>query len=97
MEALRKTEKISGNEWWLLQDFWMGSNGILDANYVPKHPPSEMREIANINAAVQILIAEPGDNLPLAPGAKTLSRAYTSKGTLESSLHVSRMLNTGGP
>ena len=30
MEALRKLEKVSGNEWWLLQDFWTGANGILD-------------------------------------------------------------------
>ena len=92
MEALRKTEKISGNEWWLLQDYWMGSNGILDAYYAPKHPESEMREIANMNAGVMLLIAEaPGDNLPLpaAMASKLLRRAYSSKDVLESSLHVS--------
>eukprot|EP01043_Picozoa_sp_COSAG02_P000945 COSAG02_NODE_19_length_53976_cov_37.338512_27_plen_140_part_00 len=42
MEALRKTEKVSGNEWWLLQDFWTGANGILDTYYVSKHPRSEL-------------------------------------------------------
>ena len=42
LEALRKTEKVSGNEWWLLQDFWTGANGILDTYYVSKHPPSEL-------------------------------------------------------
>ena len=42
LEALRKTEKVSGNEWWLLQDFWTGANGILDTYYVSKHPPAEL-------------------------------------------------------
>lgn len=89
LEALRKTEKISGNEWWLLQDFWTGANGILDTYYVSKHPPSELDEIRSMNGAVQLLIAEPGDNLPLPPNSSTLLRAYSSNETLESSLHVS--------
>ena len=46
-------------------------------------------EIRSMNGAVQLLIAEPGDNLPLPPNASTLSRAYSSNETLESSLHVS--------
>jgi hypothetical protein len=27
MEAMRKTNELSGYEWWLLQDFWTTSNG----------------------------------------------------------------------
>eukprot|EP01043_Picozoa_sp_COSAG02_P000946 COSAG02_NODE_19_length_53976_cov_37.338512_28_plen_149_part_00 len=42
-----------------------------------------------MNGAVQLLIAEPGDNLPLPPNASTLSRAYSSNETLKTSLHVS--------
>ena len=49
MEALRKTEKVSGNEWWLLTDFWMGSNGIVDTYFVPKHTDDGLAEIANMN------------------------------------------------
>lgn len=89
LEALRKTEKISGYEWWLLQDFWTGANGILDTYYVSKHPQSELQEIRNMNAGVQLLVAEPGDNLPLSENASRLMRAYSSNETLATSLHVS--------
>jgi hypothetical protein len=89
LEALRKTEKISGNEWWLLQDFWTGANGILDTYYVSKHPENELDLIRSMNGAVVLLIAEPGDNLPLHVGAPTLSRAYTSNQVLSTSLHAS--------
>ena len=37
MEAMRKTNELSGYEWWLLQDFWTTSNGILDSWYQPKY------------------------------------------------------------
>ena len=90
MEALRKNEKVSGYEWWLLQDFWMGGNGLLDTYYVPKHVPEDMVLVANMNAGVQLLVAEPGDLLPgLAATAPRLLRAYTSKETLSTSFHVS--------
>ena len=42
-----------------------------------------------MNAAVQILIAEPGDNLPISGNASRLLRAYSSNETIETSLHVS--------
>lgn len=61
LEALRKNSKVSGYEWWLLQDFWMGGNGVLDTYYASKHPPEEMQQVANLNAGVQVLVAEPGD------------------------------------
>ena len=95
LEALRKTEKVSGNEWWLLQDFWTGANGILDTYYVSKHPDSELDEIRSMNAAVQILIAEPADNLPISVNASRLQRAYSSRDTLNTSLHISNYGTAG--
>jgi hypothetical protein len=88
LEAVRKSEKISGYEWWLLQDYWTGANGILDTYYVSKHPESELDEIRSINAAIQLLIAEPGDSLQTPPQSR-LQRAYSSNETLTTSLHIS--------
>ena len=89
LEALRKTEQVSGYEWWLLQDFWTAANGILDTYYAPKHPAETVAQLRGLNDAVQLLIAEPGDNLPLSDSAPRLQRAYTSKQTLRTSLFVS--------
>lgn len=89
IEGLRKTEKISGYEWWLLQDFWMGSNGILDTYFVSKHPAQELDEIKALNGAVLLLVAEPGDNLPLSVSSARFLRGYSSNDTLRTSLHVS--------
>lgn len=89
IEAIRKSEKISGNEWWLLQDFWTSGNGILDTYYVSKHSESELNEIRGFNSAVQILIAEAGDSLPMPANESRLQRAYSSNDTLATSLYVS--------
>ena len=42
----------------------MGGNGILDTYYVSKHPPQEMQQVANLNAGVQVLVAEPNGYTP---------------------------------
>ena len=89
IEALRKTEQVSGYEWWLLQDFWTAANGILDTYYAPKHPKEAMALFKNMNAPIQLLVAEFGDNLPLPDSAPRLEKAYTSNGTLRTSLFVS--------
>lgn len=89
MEALRKTEKLSGNEWWLLQDFWTGSNGILDTYYEAKLTAADVDSIRVMNAPVLLTVAEPGDNLPIADDAARFHRAYVSKQTLKTSIHVS--------
>jgi len=91
MEALRKTEKISGYEWWLVQDYWMGSNGLVDTFFTPKLPASEIAEIKLLNAGLLLLVAEVGDNLPLPDKSPRLLRAYSSNGTLSTSLHVSNL------
>ena len=30
IEDQRRNSEISGYEWWLIQDYWMGNNGVLD-------------------------------------------------------------------
>lgn len=91
VEAVRKTELLSGYEWWLIQDYWMGSNGIMDFFWNPKLSETGMAEVKSINAAVSLLIAEPGDNLPGTDDTNTTSflRHYVSKDTLQTTVHVS--------
>jgi len=45
IEDLRKNPLISGHQWWLLQDYWTGSNGIVDTYFRPKGeiPPERVR------------------------------------------------------
>ena len=77
MEAMRKTNELSGYEWWLLQDFWATSNGILDSYYQPKYDNATMASLAGLNAGIQLLVAQEGDNLPgLAIDAPRLLRNY---------------------
>eukprot|EP01050_Picozoa_sp_SAG11_P038833 SAG11_NODE_16046_length_558_cov_1.132898_1_plen_110_part_10 len=62
-------------EWWLLQDYWTASQGILDAYYQPKFDNATMTALAALNAGVQLLVAQEGDNLPgLADDAPRLLR-----------------------
>jgi len=89
IEELRKVEKISGNEWWLIQDFWQGSNGITDTYWVPKLTASEMEIVKEVNAPVVLLIAQPGDDLPLGETEPRMLQAYTSNDTLNTTLHIS--------
>jgi len=42
LEAIRKNPNISGYHWWLLQDYWTTSNGIIDTYFRPK--PGVSRE-----------------------------------------------------
>ena len=45
IEDLRKNPFASGHQWWLFQDYWTGSNGIVDAYFRPKAgiPPERVR------------------------------------------------------
>lgn len=38
IENLRKNPEISGHHWWLFQDYWTGSNGLVDTYFRPKAP-----------------------------------------------------------
>ncbi len=70
LEDMRKNSRISGYEWWLLQDYWTGSNGIVDAYFRPKDVPIEA--VRYFNDAVVILVdglapaCRAGDTLRLA-------------------------------
>ena len=54
MESIRKLEKVSGYQWWLLVDYWGTSNGVLDAWWTPKLAPDGMAQIRSINNEVII-------------------------------------------
>ena len=49
IEALRKNPYISGHHWWLFQDYWSSSNGIVDFYFRPKEAikPENVRKIVN--------------------------------------------------
>jgi len=46
IEDIRRNPFLSGHQWWLLQDYWTGSNGIVDAYFRPKRgiPPERVRQ-----------------------------------------------------
>jgi len=68
----------------------MTSNGILDATYHPKFDNASMQTLANMNADVQLLVALPGDNLPIPDTAPRLMHNYADAPTkLETSLWIS--------
>ena len=41
LEALRKNSCISGYHWWLFQDYWTSSNGIVDHYFRPRRSPKK--------------------------------------------------------
>ena len=48
LEALRRNPYITGHQWWLFQDYWTTSNGIVDFLYRPKAiRPPEVRRMVN--------------------------------------------------
>lgn len=48
LEALRRNPYISGHQWWLFQDYWTTSNGIVDFLYRPKSlRPEEVRRMVS--------------------------------------------------
>ncbi|MCY2954443.1 MAG: hypothetical protein NTU53_21140 [Planctomycetota bacterium] len=78
IEALRKSPYISGHHWWLFQDYWTTSNGIVDSQYRPKSiRPEEVRPFVN-------------DVVLLVDG---LDVTYRGKGSLKLSLIVSNYSN----
>jgi len=53
IETLRKNPCISGYHWWLFQDYWTSSNGIVDHYFRPKSITKE--EVLKFNNAVVLL------------------------------------------
>ena len=49
IEALRKNPYLSGHHWWLFQDYWTSSNGIVDFYFRPKAAITgeDVRKIVN--------------------------------------------------
>jgi len=53
IEALRLNEELSGYHWWLIQDYWTTSNGLLDLFFRPKSIKPE--DVRNFNGHVVLL------------------------------------------
>ena len=53
LETLRKNPFLSGYHWWLFQDYWTSSNGIVDHYFRPKSIAKE--EVVAFNSAVVLL------------------------------------------
>ncbi len=73
-EAMRANPFICGYQWWLFQDYWATSNGIVDHYFRPKSIARE--DILKINSDVVIL-------------QDGLERTYRGKGRLDVKLLVS--------
>ena len=54
LEALRKNPYMSGYHWWLFQDYWTSSNGIVDHYFRPKSI-SQGRGVEDSTATVVLL------------------------------------------
>lgn len=74
VEAIRKNRYLSGYHWWLFQDYWTSSNGIVDHYFRPKSIASG--DVLKFNNDVVLL----QDGLP---------RTYRGKNRLELKLLVS--------
>jgi len=59
IEDLRRNPFASGHQWWLLQDYWTGSNGLVDAYYRQK-PDLTPERVRRFNGDVVLLL----DGLP---------------------------------
>lgn len=65
IENLRKNPYLSGHHWWLFQDYWTGSNGLVDAYFRPKAAirPEQVRAFVN-----DVVLLEEGLNITYAAG-----------------------------
>ena len=53
-EALRRNPNLSGHHWWLLQDYWTTTNGLVDAYFRPK-PAIAPERVRQFNADTVLL------------------------------------------
>jgi hypothetical protein len=53
LEALRRNPNLSGYHWWLFQDYWTSSNGIVDHYFRPKSITKE--DVLRFNRSVVVL------------------------------------------
>lgn len=68
IEAARRSRGISGYDQWLLQDYWTGSNGVLDAFYQKKGISAA--EFRKLNAPTVLLMDSPRRSYWLGETAK---------------------------
>lgn len=54
LEALRGNPYLSGYHWWLFQDYWTSSNGLVDHTFRPKAISTD--EVLSINRDVVLLL-----------------------------------------
>lgn len=93
IEAIRKSPKISGYHWWLLQDYWTTSNGIIDTYFRPK-PGVDRDAVRQFNNDVVLL--EDGIGLTYCGGERMQASLLVSNfgpsvlGTPELSYTVAR-------
>ena len=75
IEDIRKNPYLSGHHWWLFQDYWTGSNGIVESYFRPKEhiKPEEVRQFVN-----DVVLLEDG-----------LAWAYRAGDTVETAFLVS--------
>jgi hypothetical protein len=74
LESLRKNPYLSGYHWWLFQDYWTSSNGLVDHYFSPKSIGKD--DVVKFNS----------DVVPLQEG---LQRTYRGKTRLDMKLLVS--------
>jgi hypothetical protein len=74
LEALRRNPYMSGYHWWLFQDYWTSSNGLVDHYFRPKSITKE--EVLQYNSEVVLL-------------QDGLQRTYRGKNRLQLKLLVS--------
>ena len=75
IETLRKSPNISGYHWWLLQDYWTTSNGIIDTYFRAK-PGVDRASILQFNNDVVLL--EDGLNATGRGGERIQARLLVS-------------------
>lgn len=54
IEGLRKSPNICGYHWWLLQDYWTTSNGLVDTHFRPKGA-IDQEKVSRLNGEVLVL------------------------------------------
>jgi hypothetical protein len=54
IETLRKSHNVSGYHWWLLQDYWTTSNGIIDT-YFRRKPGVDREAVRQFNNDIVLL------------------------------------------
>ncbi|MCF0233896.1 MAG: hypothetical protein HUK22_02825, partial [Thermoguttaceae bacterium] len=88
VEGMRLNPAIVGYYWWLIQDYWTTSNGLVDYFFRPK-PGIDPKEVARINAPVVAL--QQGLPRTARAGEKFAVKTYLSNFGGENNLAVAEL------